>query len=248
MQNYNMSADEISRFLALKTFSTLDINSVAISQVTSVGSLSNKGSYGSRADFLVGWASLPLTIESPIAVAILTSAISIFIAGTNWTEKFPALASFKDEARRRTVISIPMMKSGSPIGAISLLTNRRITLSAQTAQFLNTIASVLSLAAVTAPIRKIEVIKPPSHQTFTLLTARQLKILQLIANKQTNKEIAEAIDQSESTVKHETIRIFLHLGVHGRTQAAEMYNLYLQTQLDAPVAKQELQPPDQIAD
>lgn len=248
LQNHNMSADEISRFLALKTFSDIEVNSVAISQVTSVGTLASKGSYGSRSPFLVEWASLPLTISSPIAVAVLASAISIFIAGTNWAEKFPALASFKDDARKRTVISIPMMKSGSPIGAITILTNRRITLSDHSAQFLTATASVLSLAAVTAPIRKMEVVAPPSHQTFTILTARQLQILKLLAKKKTNKEIAKEIGQSESTVRHETIRIFAHLGVHGRNQAAEMYNVYLQSHPEKEATKPTLRHLSQIAD
>ena len=248
LQNHNMNGDEICRFLALKTFHDLDVNSVAITQLTTVGTLNSRGSFGSRAAFLLEWATLPLSIATPIATAILGAVAFVFVAGSNWAEKFPALANFKDEARRRSVISIPLLKSGSPIGAITVLTNRRMAFGPNATQFFTAVASVISLAAITAPIRKIEKLKPPSHESFSVLTTRQMKILKALAQKKTNKEIAQSLGQSESTIKHETIKIYAHLNITGRNEAAQLYSTYIDTHSTLDVKQLQSGDLNQIAD
>lgn len=54
------------------------------------------------------------------------------------------------------------------------------------------------------------------------LTARELEILQLVAQGATNKEIAARLFISEKTVKNHLYRIFQKLGVEDRTQAVTL--------------------------
>lgn len=53
------------------------------------------------------------------------------------------------------------------------------------------------------------------------LTSRQMEILGLIAEKQTNGQIARKLLVSESTVRQETMRIFRCLSVNGRLEAVD---------------------------
>lgn len=52
------------------------------------------------------------------------------------------------------------------------------------------------------------------------LTEREITVLQLVANGQTNKEVANSFELSEKTVKNHLGNIFHKLHVYDRTQAA----------------------------
>ena len=54
------------------------------------------------------------------------------------------------------------------------------------------------------------------------LSERQNRILELLKLGKTNKEIAEAIDYSESLVRHETMIIYKKLRVEGRHELREI--------------------------
>jgi NarL family two-component system response regulator LiaR len=54
------------------------------------------------------------------------------------------------------------------------------------------------------------------------LTARELEILELIAEGLSNKEIAERVHVSENTVKTHSGRVFAKLGARRRTQAVQL--------------------------
>lgn len=54
------------------------------------------------------------------------------------------------------------------------------------------------------------------------ITPRELEILELIANGMSNREIAEKLFVSESTVKTHSSRLFDKLGAKRRTQAVQM--------------------------
>jgi DNA-binding CsgD family transcriptional regulator len=71
----------------------------------------------------------------------------------------------------------------------------------------------------------------PSGQPFTLnlkkqeelgITARELEILELIAQGMSNREIAEKLFVSENTVKTHSSRVFDKLGAKRRTQAVQL--------------------------
>ena len=57
-------------------------------------------------------------------------------------------------------------------------------------------------------------------QTERAMTPRQIEVLKLLAQGQSNKEIARNLDMPESTVKVHVKAILQKLGVKNRTQAA----------------------------
>lgn len=58
----------------------------------------------------------------------------------------------------------------------------------------------------------------PSPQA---LTERQMQVLKMMANGQTNSEIAKEMLLSESSIRQETVRIYKSLGVSSRQQASK---------------------------
>lgn len=63
--------------------------------------------------------------------------------------------------------------------------------------------------------------KPDAN--FTLLSPQEKRILDLVGQGKTNKEIAETLGLSQNTVKNYLSNAFEKLNVRGRTQAAAMY-------------------------
>jgi DNA-binding NarL/FixJ family response regulator len=68
------------------------------------------------------------------------------------------------------------------------------------------------------PVAATPTIQPPPG--LAQLTARELEVLRLIANGANNREIAEALFLSESTVKNYVTNILSRLNLRDRTQAA----------------------------
>ena len=60
----------------------------------------------------------------------------------------------------------------------------------------------------------------PEPKTKPPLTARELEVLQLIAQGQTNKRIAQTLNVSEGTVKNHVSNLLMRLDLKDRTQAA----------------------------
>lgn len=65
-----------------------------------------------------------------------------------------------------------------------------------------------------------EVVTPTSPSPFETLTGRETDVLRLIAQGNSNKEIASALHLTEGTVKGYVSAVLAKLGVADRTQAA----------------------------
>jgi LuxR family maltose regulon positive regulatory protein len=76
---------------------------------------------------------------------------------------------------------------------------------------------VLSLSKEPEPDDSFSVLRPPS--LVEPLSERELEVLQLIAEGLSNREIAQELFLSVSTVKVHTYNIYGKLGVHSRTKA-----------------------------
>ncbi len=67
-------------------------------------------------------------------------------------------------------------------------------------------------------------IKPPAKventEALKFMTQREREVLQLIAHGQNNKDIANALNITEGTVKHHISKILVQLNVRNRTEAA----------------------------
>ena len=67
---------------------------------------------------------------------------------------------------------------------------------------------------------RLEPPKDPDHSIISRLTLREIEILQEVAAGSINKEIADRLSLSETTVKNHMHRIFDKLGLQNRREAA----------------------------
>jgi DNA-binding CsgD family transcriptional regulator len=80
-------------------------------------------------------------------------------------------------------------------------------------------AVVVREVLVPAPV---DFVRDESQRERLGITARELEILELIAEGLSNKEIAERVHVSENTVKTHSGRVFSKLGARRRTQAVQL--------------------------
>jgi DNA-binding NarL/FixJ family response regulator len=80
-----------------------------------------------------------------------------------------------------------------------------------------------AIAEALAPATEPEAAPAPSVSSNRFhLTRREREVLRLLAERRTNKEIAEALFVSSRTVQTHTINIFAKLGVDNRRDAAAL--------------------------
>lgn len=80
--------------------------------------------------------------------------------------------------------------------------------------------SVLQASTVMELLRRMSVTQAPAQSQRTKLTRREQDVLRLIAMGQTNREIADTLTLTISTVKTHVEHVIGKLGVSDRTQAA----------------------------
>jgi DNA-binding NarL/FixJ family response regulator len=64
----------------------------------------------------------------------------------------------------------------------------------------------------------------PQEGRISVLTPREKEVLSLIVDGQSNPEIAETLSITRDTVKSHLTHIYSALGVHTRTQAANVWH------------------------
>lgn len=89
----------------------------------------------------------------------------------------------------------------------------------------NTIAAIRQIAAgqIVFPQAARRWLTGPDRSAPNALTEREEEILALVAEGQSNAQIATALNLSENTVKFHLRNIFAKLGVSNRTEAAARY-------------------------
>lgn len=85
---------------------------------------------------------------------------------------------------------------------------------------IRSVAAGQSALSPQVAVRLVERMRRP--EPVTVLTARELDVLRLVATGQSNKQIAATLGIGESTVKTHLLKVFEKLGVADRTRAVTL--------------------------
>jgi DNA-binding CsgD family transcriptional regulator len=149
----------------------------------------------------------------------------------HWGDDYPILKQSNSQGPEKTFICFSIEKFGTPVAVMGIFALPVIEINAEIDSFLGAIANLLSLYlfhygySINASKNinpKASVLKSDNHNKK--LTDRQMLILRLIAENQTNIVISELLGYSESTIRQETIKIYSKLGCNGRKEAMRIYN------------------------
>lgn len=245
------TCDQISQQIVLSILARHQPRSCVVTLFGADGSLHGVGTFGLTPAQAERYVSLSLWDVDPMADAVRTGDPIIVAdemhAGDSYPRTIPAEGPFEP------VGVWPLSLPNQRVGALQVtfadapdpddLRSDAMGVSAVLALYLSLLVSIAA-----SPDRAVEMLNASDQanafptneltvlQTATtvgqsrrpapsVLTDRQMQILQLMAKGLTNSQIAKRVGFSESTVRQETMVIYRYFGVGGRREAVRLASL-----------------------
>ena len=214
----NRSAEEIAKFMVLKTFSTYLPSALYIAEITDDGYLSPVGGFGFEKTVISKWGRFPLNMHLPITDSVRTDRCILIDNIDEFFENYPILDEIEGvPIDWEAVLAWPML----PFGVGFALLEKVPCMSEEFENYLRLTGAVIALHLLRAKnVHHVpEFRKAAARKGLpTTLSNRQKVILEMLTKGSTNSEIALEIGYSESLVRQETIEIYQILGVSGRKE------------------------------
>lgn len=246
----NHSKEEVLVHLALRTFAPLQCTGIVLAELRPNGVVEVTAKYGIEDDFFeVHPKRFKLSEPMPITDSIKTRETIWITTLPSWGENYEQLQSTSYQYDGKTFICWTVEQSGTPYASIGIFCEDEVRPSEDLEAFLHTISNLLALSFYSLSsgsefdrnINREEMLKSKNLQG-NALTERQLLILKMMAEGRTNLAISGALGYSESTIRHETIKIYAKLGCTGRVEASSIYQeIYSHNHDKEEVAERELQ-------
>lgn len=189
-----------------------------VSRLDSDGMVRYVGGFGVSNKDIHNWAEIPITLSWPTSDCIRQDELIWLIGQDELLLNYPDLAEFPQDEKLATLISLPIEVTFAPSAALGILVSEEIKPDPELISFIWAIAGLLGMYASHISGFNIERNESISKEHFT---RRQLTVLKLLREKLTNKQIADELGFSESTVRQETIRIYQILKVANRREASQ---------------------------
>lgn len=148
----------------------------------------------------------------------------------DWGTEYPLLKKLPKDFHGKTYITFPLYISGTPVSTMAIFSRKVLVQNAEMQSFLAAVGGIFSLYFYRSDLEVPEEIESDKGMTSNsrfaesgTLTERQVVVLRLISQGKTNRNIADHLGYSESTVRQEIMKIFAILGCSHRSEAAEIY-------------------------
>lgn len=214
LNNPSLTVQEILKFLTLKTFSSCGAYATYAYKLSSEAQLESIDSFGMTPEQNVGWKIIPLEHDVPATDAVKEDRLIWLADKQDWEDHYPHLINYPGSEKLKTLINAPLYLTGAPIGVLGIMCQQEKKGSSDLIAFVDIVAGLVSLHLSKAQTKALQL-----EERSAYLTKRQIKILEMISNQMTNMQIARDLGYSESTIRHETMRIYELLQASGRREA-----------------------------
>lgn len=214
LNNPNLAVPDLTQYLTLKTFHLYSAYSVYIYKLNTSAHLELLHNFGSSTEITEGWRTMPLAQNLPATDAVKEDRIVWLADHHDWDEFYPHLIEYPDSSNLKTLINHPLHLTSAPIGVLGVMCDKENRATPEDNSFVSIVSGLISLH-----ISKQQNRSTLLEERGAYLTKRQITIIEMMSQQMTNMQIARELGYSESTVRHETMRIYEILQANGRREA-----------------------------
>ena len=234
LQNKGLTIQDICQYLVTVSLKDYGFYCAVFAEIQKNGQVRVTSHFGADPKDVEAWQDIDFEVKTPVNDCLRENRIVWINTLPNYSQDYELLNSLPTDSRLKTLVAFPLRGSSHLLGSISILSSKKIELDTEIELL---IKSLCHMTALRLEINSNSTAKlKESHNgeisinngNLSQLTPRQKKILEMLIEKKTNKEIADELIYSVSTIKQETIAIYEKLGLRGREDS-----YLLQEYLDA---------------
>lgn len=234
LQSKGLTIQNICQYLVTVSLKDFGFYCAVFAEIQKNGQVRVTSHFGADQKDVEAWQDMAIEIKTPVNDCLRENRIVWINTLPNYSQEYELLNSLPTDNQLKTLVAFPLRGSSHLLGAISILSSKKIELDTEIELLIKSLCHMTALRMeINSKIRNKltdsqNEKSSDSNSNLTKLTPRQQKILELLIEKKTNKEIADVLIYSVSTIKQETIAIYEKLGLRGREDS-----YLLQEYLDA---------------
>ena len=222
LQHKGLTMQDICQYLVTVSLKDYGFYCSVFAEIQKNGHVRVTSHFGADPKDVEAWQDMPIEIKTPVNDCLREKRMVWINTLPNYSQDYELLNSLPTDDRLKTLVAFPLRGSSHLLGAISIISSKKIELETDIELL---IKSLFHMAALRMEINSKSKTKlkdsqngenPFNNSNLSKLTPRQKKILEMLIEKKTNKEIADELIYSVSTIKQETIAIYEKLGLRGR--------------------------------
>ncbi len=214
LNNPNLTVQDLTKYLTLKTFHIYGAYSVYVYKLNGDAHLELLDNFGQSEEINTGWRTIPLSHNLPATDAVKEDRMVWLSDHRDWEEFYPHLLEYPDSSELKTLVNYPLHITSAPIGVLGVMCEKENKATPEDNSFISIVSGLLSLHISKQQNRTAQL-----EERGAYLTKRQITIIEMMSQQMTNMQIARELGYSESTVRHETMRIYEILQANGRREA-----------------------------
>ena len=222
LQNKGLTIQDICQYLVTVTLKDYGFYCAVFAEIQKNGQVRVTSHFGADPKDIDAWQDMDFEIKTPVNDCLRENRIVWINTLPNYSQDYELLNSLPIDEKLKTLVAFPLRGSSHLLGAISILSSRKIELDTEIELLIKSLCHMTALRMEIGSNLKTKLTdsqngkSPINNGNLTTLTPRQKKILEMLIEKKTNKEIADVLIYSVSTIKQETIAIYEKLGLRGR--------------------------------
>jgi DNA-binding CsgD family transcriptional regulator len=222
LQNKGLTMQDICQYLVTVSLKDYGFYCSVFAEIQKNGKVRVTSHFGVDPKEVEAWQDMSLEIKTPVNDCLRENRIVWINTLPNYSQDYELLNSLPTDDRLKTLVAFPIRGSSHLLGAISILSSKKMEIDTEIELLIKSLCYMSALRMEINLKSKTKVIDSHNGEStfgnsnLSKLTPRQKKILEMLIDKKTNKEIADELIYSVSTIKQETITIYEKLGLRGR--------------------------------